>query len=547
MALTNDDNYKILIQSTADDKGAKDMHSALQKLSGQTSNTGAGFLKMSGAVAAGQVAFSLLKSGAGMAIDFLKDSVKSANDSENSITQLNAVLASTKGASGMFIKDLTDQASALQKMTTFSDEAIASAQGLLLTFTNVKGKVFKDAIPVILDMSQALGQDLKSSSIQVGKALNDPIKGITALSRVGVSFTETQKDAITSLVNTGKTAEAQRLILKELNTEFGGSATAAGKTFAGSMERLKNQIDDVKESIGQTIVDGLTPLAGNLANFVASDQFKAWLAEVNKWMATNIPIAINWLKDTGLPLLMEAFNMLWPVVKTLAGLFIDLVTFMIDHQWVFWSLVGVLGAVKTALLIQSAFAAFQAGMATATASFGVLKALVMTPMVMPALGVAAALASVWAVYEAIQSVRGALDALNNTNKAVASNIKSNDAVIKQLKDLQANGTPEQKARAKSTLAKLASTGAFAQGGYTGAGATNEVAGIVHKGEYVLPKSQVNQSTGLPKAVGGNTTNITYNINGVNVAGDHSFENYISSLDQDTLLVSKGLSPKRGMS
>lgn len=40
---------------------------------------------------------------------------------------------------------------------------------------------------------------------------------------------------------------------------------------------------------------------------------------------------------------------------------------------------------------------------------------------------------------------------------------------------------------------------FQSGGYTGAGAANSPAGIVHKGEYVIPKDQVNQRTGLPYA------------------------------------------------
>ena len=63
----------------------------------------------------------------------------------------------------------------------------------MLTFTGVGKDVFPQAIQTVLDMSQALGQDLKSSTVQLGKALNSPIDGITALSRVGVSFTDAQK------------------------------------------------------------------------------------------------------------------------------------------------------------------------------------------------------------------------------------------------------------------------------------------------------------------------------------------------------------------
>jgi len=99
-------------------------------------------------------------------------------------------------------------ADSLQRVTTFDDEAITGAQSLLLTFTKIGRDVFPEATRTVLDMSQALGQDLKSSSIQLGKALNDPITGITSLTRVGVTFTAEQKKLIESLVKTGQVAEA---------------------------------------------------------------------------------------------------------------------------------------------------------------------------------------------------------------------------------------------------------------------------------------------------------------------------------------------------
>jgi hypothetical protein len=71
-----------------------------------------------------------------------------------------------------------------------------------------------------------LGTDLKGSAVQLGKALNDPIAGVGALSRVGVTFTETQKDMIKTMVEAGNVAGAQTLILDELGKEFGGSAKA---------------------------------------------------------------------------------------------------------------------------------------------------------------------------------------------------------------------------------------------------------------------------------------------------------------------------------
>jgi phage-related minor tail protein len=145
--------------------------------------------------------------------------------------QLNAVLKSTGGVAGITAIQVNAYAEVMSKVTMFDDEAIVSAQSMLLTFTNIGSSVFPSATSAVLDMSQALGQDLQSSAIMLGKALQNPIMGVTALRRVGVNFTEEQQELIKFLVESGQLEEAQALILKELKTEFGGSAEAAGKTF----------------------------------------------------------------------------------------------------------------------------------------------------------------------------------------------------------------------------------------------------------------------------------------------------------------------------
>jgi len=195
-----------------------------------------------------------------------------AFDESNKVTnQMETVLKSTHNAAGLFIEDLTDQAKALQNLTTYNDEAVMGAQNLLLTFTQVKGPVFQQATETILDMSTALGQDLKSSSIQVGKALNDPINGINALRRVGVSFTDDQKQMIATMVESGNVMGAQQVILKELATEFGGSAAAAADTFSGRMQQLKNHLNDLEEIFGKVIVTAITPFIKQLGDWAASE------------------------------------------------------------------------------------------------------------------------------------------------------------------------------------------------------------------------------------------------------------------------------------
>lgn len=171
-------------------------------------------------------------------------------ESENAVRQLEARIKSTGAAAGLSSDQLQSFATELQKITTFGDDAILAMQGVLLTFTSIKGDVFKDATRAILDLSIAMGQDLQSSAVQLGKALNDPVKGITALSKIGVAFTEDQKKLIKAFVEVGDVASAQRVILNELRVEFGGAAEAASNTFGGALTQLQNAFGDLLEGKG---------------------------------------------------------------------------------------------------------------------------------------------------------------------------------------------------------------------------------------------------------------------------------------------------------
>lgn len=190
----------------------------------------------------------------------ISSSIAAWNESEAVVAQLNAVLESTQHAAGMSAQELINLSQSLQATTKFSDETILSAENLLLTFTSIGKEVFPQATQTVLDMATALGTDANGAAIQLGKALQDPILGITALRRVGVNFNESQLETIKTLVQTNRTLDAQKLILAELSKEFGGSATAAAKTFAGQMAILENQANDVSEEIGH----GLTAAFYNL-------------------------------------------------------------------------------------------------------------------------------------------------------------------------------------------------------------------------------------------------------------------------------------------
>lgn len=216
-------------------------------------------------------------------VGFGVSSVKAFMEAQDASAQLDAVLKSTGGAAGVTKDQLLDQATALQSVTKFSDEAVQATQAMLLTFTNLKGGVMQQATQSALDMAQALGMDGAQAALQLGKALNDPAAGLTKLQRVGVTFTDQQKKQVEAMVEAGNTAGAQKVILQELNKEFGGSATKAGATYSGQLEILKNTFGDLQEAVGQFLLDAAKPLIGWFSGMVKeinnAGGIMAWLGQ----------------------------------------------------------------------------------------------------------------------------------------------------------------------------------------------------------------------------------------------------------------------------
>jgi len=201
-------------------------------------------------------------------IRFGKESTNLYDIQEKANAQLQSSLKSTGFIAGKTFSGLKAAASALQKKSLFGDEDINNAQGLLLTFTKIRGEVYDRTMPAILDLSQKMGTDLKSSVVQVGKALNDPKTGLTMLSRSGITFSEEQKKGIYELVDAGKTHEAQMLMLDEIYNQFGGSAEAAAN--AEPIKQMTMAWGDLREKIGGSIariINKITPPLMKMFNF----------------------------------------------------------------------------------------------------------------------------------------------------------------------------------------------------------------------------------------------------------------------------------------
>jgi hypothetical protein len=187
-------------------------------------------------------------------LGFASETSDAADEAAKQDAALKSRIISTNAAAGKSFEELKAQAEELAGITLFDDDQIKRGQELLLTFTNINGTVFDETIPILTDLSTTMKQDISTSAIQVGKALNDPIAGLKALSRIGVTFSEDQKTLIKRLVEMGDTAGAQRVILAELRKEFGGAAAAAAAAGNGGIQQITKRFNEVKETIGGLII-----------------------------------------------------------------------------------------------------------------------------------------------------------------------------------------------------------------------------------------------------------------------------------------------------
>lgn len=241
---------------------------------------------------------------------------------EKAIAQVEAGLKSTGNAVGYTSEQLQKMATELQNNSLFGDEEILQgATAQLLTFTNIAGEQFKRTQLAALDLSAKLGTDLKSSSIQLGKALNDPVANLSALSRSGIQFSKEQKQVINSLVATNKLADAQTIILDELANQYGGAAEAAAKAGLGPFKQMSNIIGDLSEDFGAIIGEALLPFIEKIKGLALSfkglsEGTKKTIVIVAALAATLGPllVTLGFMMTTVIPGLTTAFAGLSAVI-----------------------------------------------------------------------------------------------------------------------------------------------------------------------------------------------------------------------------------------
>lgn len=194
--------------------------------------------------------------------------VAAAYESQKVLKQTDAIITATGSAAGMTAKDVQKLADSLSMKTGIDDEAIQTSLNMLLTFKQVRNEagkgndVFNRASMAMLDLANVFGSS-DAAAKMLGKALSDPVKGVTALQRAGVNFSAQQREQIKSLVDTGKVLEAQKLILAEVESQVGGTAAAGATAF----DKMKVAVGNVQETLGGLLL----PYVEQLATYVATN------------------------------------------------------------------------------------------------------------------------------------------------------------------------------------------------------------------------------------------------------------------------------------
>ena len=237
---------------------------ATQKASGAFSNLmkifGVGVLA-GGGIALAQKSFQMLEQGIQTAINSIQESITAAADAEMQLTKLNTALKATGNFTQEVSNELVEYAESLQNVTAYEDDAIISVEAMLATFKLSKDEI-KIATQATLDLAAATGQDLQSAAILMGKAM---VGETGTLKRYGIMVDE----------NKLKT-QGWRAVIDEINTEFGGQALAQGETYTGMLERMKNQIGNLKETIGSAFLPVLKDMMGRFEKGGGFEKLQEW-------------------------------------------------------------------------------------------------------------------------------------------------------------------------------------------------------------------------------------------------------------------------------
>jgi hypothetical protein len=356
---------RIPILTSFDPKGLRQANAQLGKLSGSVSSLGRNFAVAGAAIA-----------GAGALI---AKNAQALARIETINAQTAQTIKSMGNVAGISAKEVETLAGSLEALTATEAESIQEGANLLLTFKNIQNQagagndIFNQTTAIMVDLARAMGTSAAGEAIRLGKALNDPVKGIAALTRVGVSFTEQQKEQIKALANSGDLMGAQKIILAELQAQFGGSGQAFAQTFTGQLELMGHELGTIGEEATMAVMPALQGMVQELRALIPiiGPQLKAAIESVDwRGLATAVVDLTRFLIENGAT-----------IAKTIGALF------LLNTAYKAVTVAVNIGKLAIALHTY-AVAKAAAGMTAASITAGVLRvALLALPWVAVAAGI----------------------------------------------------------------------------------------------------------------------------------------------------------------
>lgn len=251
-----------------------------------------------------------------------KSMIDEADQFERNMLRTQAVVRATGQAAGFTAEQLRRQAQDLARATLQSVEGVEQAQQILLTFRSVSGETFTRATELAADLATVTGTGLTGAMTQLGKALEDPVQGINALRRSGVSFSEEQRTMIESLVESNRLMEAQALVLDELARQYGGVAQAEAQGYAGAVDSMGQAWQELKIAIAD---------AGDFLERGAQ-----WIERVTEHMQEFTAVLASGQIDYYLQAIRHQFGMLWQDAQQA----LHWITELMDESAQYWGVTG---------------------------------------------------------------------------------------------------------------------------------------------------------------------------------------------------------------
>lgn len=206
--------------------------------------------KISSIVTAG-----LAAAGIGGLIGTFQGMIGDAEEAIKSSIRLETVVRATGEAAGFTAKELKAFASDLEQQIAKDGEEIQDVMTKLATFTDITGQRFKELTEIAFDMADAGFGSATGNAIMLGKAFNDPIRGMQALRRTGVSFTEDEKNKVKELIKSNQLIKAQQLMIAAIrNQGLSGVSRGIAGTDAGKLEAQRIALGNLREEMGAKVI-----------------------------------------------------------------------------------------------------------------------------------------------------------------------------------------------------------------------------------------------------------------------------------------------------